>query len=215
MLQNQHPPLLFISDRMQLEWPELHRAPLWLFETAICFSADGQTLSLVLDMWPIGTAFTLTLLKICSRWHSSWDSFIITIHKDNLGDIDDHHFSLLFLASGDNDNVDNDGDDDRDSKNNDGKDDDGYIACPLSTLLLASNDSDFAGNDGDDIEDNDVDNDGYIAHQLSFLLLSSGRRVCLVVQLCQSWTSSLMGEEVALQMLRDCLVSKLLQYNLF
>ena len=119
------------------------------------------------------------------------------------------------MASGDNDNVDNDGDDDRDSKNNDGKDDDGYIACPLSTLLLASNDSDFAGNDGDDIEDNDVDNDGYIAHQLSFLLLSSGRGVCLVVELCQGWTSSLVGEEVALQMLRDCLVSKLLQYNLF
>ena len=80
---------------------------------------------------------------------------------------------------------------------------------------MANNDNDFAGNDGDDIEDNDVDNDGYIAHQLSFLLLSSGRGVCLVVQLCQGWTSSLVGEEVALQVLRVCLVSKLLQYNLF
>ena len=113
------------------------------------------------------------------------------------------------MASGDNDNVDTDGDDDSYSENNDGKDDDGYIAYQLSALLLASNDNDFAGNDGDDIEDNDVDNDGYIAHQLSLLLLASGRGVCLVVELCQGWTSSLVGEQVALQMLRDCLVSKL------
>ena len=84
---------------------------------------------------------------------------------------------------------------------------------------MASNDNDNVDNDCDDdnndIEDNDDGNDGYIAHQLSFLLLASGRGVCLVVELCQGWTSSLVGEQVALQMLRVCLVSKLLLYNFF
>ena len=86
-----------------------------------------------------------------------------------------------------------------------------YIA--YQPCFWASNDNDNVDNDGDDdindIEDNDDGNDGYIAHQFSFLLLASGRGVCLVVELCHGWTSSLVGEQVALQMLRDCLVSKL------
>ena len=130
------------------------------------------------------------------------------IYNHNFGDSDDQ-FSLLLLVSLDIDNVDND---DSESENNYGRNDDGYIHC-LPALLLASNDNDNLGNDGDNndnyIEDNDDSNDGYIAHQFSFLLLASGRGVCLVVELCHGWTSSLVGEQVALQMLRDCLVSKL------
>ena len=92
------------------------------------------------------------------------------------------------------------------------------ILLSSSARLLASNDNDNVDDDGDDdtdIENNDDGNDGHIAHQLSFLLLASGGGVCLVVELCQGWTSSLVGEQVALQMLRGCLVSKLLLYNFF
>ena len=83
-------------------------------------------------------------------------------------------------------------------------------SSPSCFLVSGDNDNAAIVGDGDnDIEDIDDGIGGYIAHQLSFLLLASGRGVCLVVELCQSWTSSLMGEQVALQMLRDCLVSKL------